>query len=407
MIKDYYQFTRQNYPLLFFGLITAFFGNYGQSFFIAWFGDSFLSAFNLSNSEYGLVYSSATLISGFTILFVGALLDKTQLHRFSLLTSAGLAFACFLLYFADAIWQLILAIFLLRFCGQGLMFHIAYTSMARYFHSNRGKAIGVVSFGMPLGEAILPALAVILIINLGWRETWLMLGIFLLVVYWPLMLILLKKSASRLKQFGSEPTNSAQSSTTQWSRREVIKNLKFWMLIPAVMTPAFIVTGIFIHQAVLLSSKQWSETWFATCFVVYAFSHLKSSFVIGSLVDKHSGRKLMQYYLLPMFIGMSLLSTTMNNEVVALLFMFLTGLTIGASGPVVGSLWVEIYGNQNIAAIRSLVTSIMVVSTAIAPVLFGWLFDFGFSYEQVALLIMSYMIAAWMLMKMALQNKTK
>ena len=115
MLKDYYHFTRQNYPLLVFGLVTAFFGNYGQSFFIAWFGESFLKDFQLSNSEYGSVYFIATLVSGFIILYVGALLDKTQLQRFSLITSAGLAIACIMLYFATNVWWLIFAIFLLLF----------------------------------------------------------------------------------------------------------------------------------------------------------------------------------------------------------------------------------------------------------------------------------------------------
>lgn len=405
MIKEYYYFTRKHYPLLLFGLVTAFFGNYGQSFFIAWFGESFLTDFELTNSEYGMVYSSATLVSGFIILYVGALLDKVQLHRFSLFTSAGLAVACFLLYFASSVWHLILAIFLLRFCGQGLMFHIAYTSMAKYFNQNRGKAIGVVGFGMPLGEAILPALAVVLIANLGWRETWLALGIFLLILYWPAMLALLKKAKPRLEEFQSQVESDVVQQNS-WSRMQVIKDFRFWLLIPAVMAPAFIVTGIFIHQAVLLHSKQWSEAWFATCFVVYAFSHLKASLVIGSLVDKHSGKKLAQYYLLPMLAGVALLALNINFEIIALLFMFLTGLTIGASGPVIGSLWVETYGNQHIGAIRSMVTSIMVVSTAISPVLFGWLFDRGLSYEQMALLIIIYIISAWALMKVALRQTT-
>ena len=87
MLKSYYQFAGNNRHFLLFGLVTAFFGNYGQSFFIAWFGQSFQADFNLSYAEYGLVYSSATLVSGFLILTVGGLLDKTPLKKFTLLTT--------------------------------------------------------------------------------------------------------------------------------------------------------------------------------------------------------------------------------------------------------------------------------------------------------------------------------
>ncbi len=397
MLKDYYQFAGNNRHFLLFGLITAFFGNYGQSFFIAWFGHSFQLAFNLTNTEYGLIYSSATLVSGFLILFVGALLDKTPLNKFTLTTVIGLASACLLLYFSQQIWHLVLAIFLLRFCGQGLMFHIAFTSMARYFEQHRGKAIGIVGFGMPIGEAILPAVAIGLITAIGWRATWLVLAIILIVFFLPIMFWLLKQSASLLSQHKDKSASDKPNNHSGISRKEVIKDPVFWLLLPAIMAPAFIVTGLFIHQAVLLSEKQWSEQWFALGFITYAISHLIASLITGSLVDKYSGLKLLRFYLLPMLLAIVLLALPFNAPLLTLVFMFLMGLTIGASSPIVGSLWVEVYGHQSIAAIRSLVTSIMVFSTALSPVLLGWLFDHQFSFSEVMSYLGLYIVIAWLM----------
>ncbi|TQV87726.1 MFS transporter [Aliikangiella coralliicola] len=407
MLKDYYRFASNNPHFLMFGLLTAFFGNYGQTFFIAWYGESFQKAFDLSSSEYGLIYSIATLSSGFIILYAGALLDKTPLKKFTFITSTGLIAACFLLFFSSEIWHLILAIFLLRFCGQGLMTHIAFTSMARYFNKNRGKAIGIVGFGMPLGEAVLPFIAVILINLIGWRQSWLVLGLVLIIFYWPMLNFLLVKSAERLKQLTQSASQNDSASANSWSRQQVIKDNCFWLLLPAIMAPAFIVTGIFIHQNILLQSKSWSGEWFAFCFIVYAVSHLKSSLVIGSLVDKYSGKRLIRFYLFPMFAGISLLTLPFDHQLFAAAFMFLTGLTIGASGPIVGSLWVEIYGNRHIGAIRSMVTSIMVVSTAISPVLFGWLLDSIFSYQQLLLCLLVYLFAAWGVVESIVLRKIK
>ena len=269
MLKDYLSFARSNLHLILFGLLTAFFGNYGQSFFIAWFGQSFIQDFDLSNSEYGLVYSGATLVSGILILYAGGLLDKTPLKRFTMLTSLGLASAGVLLYFANEIWHLIVAIFLLRFCGQGLMFHIAFTSMARYFEKNRGKAIGLVSFGMPLGEALMPAMAVLLITSIGWRETWLILSAILIFIYWPWMSYHLKHSNKTISAKSETQQLAQDEDPDNWTRRQVLGDYRFWSLIPAVMAPAFIVTGIFIHQAVMLQAKGWTESWFAVCFTIY------------------------------------------------------------------------------------------------------------------------------------------
>ncbi len=399
MFSDYYQFARNNYHFLLFGLLTAFFGNLGQTFFIAWFGESFKTAFQLSSAEYGLVYSGATLTSGFCIFFAGALLDKIPLKKFTFITSAGLAAGCFIVAAAHSVWLLVVAIFLLRFCGQGLMFHIAFTSMARYYQKNRGKAIGIVGFGMPIGEAILPLIVVGLIALFGWRQSWVLLGLTIILGYWPVMNYLINQSTERLNQNRAAELKPSPCTCVSWSRGQVVRDLRFWILIPFVMAPAFIVTGIFIHQSVLLSSKNWSESWFALSFIVYAFSHLKASLVIGSLVDKYSGRQLLPIYLLPMFFAVVLLALPLDHQLFTLVFMFLLGLTVGASGPIVGSFWVEIYGNQHIGAIRSMVTSIMVVSTAISPVLFGWLFDQEFRYTAVMNYLICYLVIAWLLVK--------
>ena len=173
------------------------------------------------------------------------------------------------------------------------------------------------------------------------------------------------------------------------------------------MAPAFIVTGIFIHQGVLLKHMQWSEAWFATSFIVYAIFHLKASLVTGGLVDKYSGKKLIRFYLLPILIAVCSLALPINHPLLAFVFMFLTGLTIGASGPIVGSLWVEVYGNENLGAIRSMVTSIMVFSTAISPVLMGWMFDAGVSYPEMMMILIGYLVVAMLLVLIVVKRLTK
>ena len=51
---------------------------------------------------------------------------------------------------------LVLALFMLRHFGQGLMSHIAVTSVNRYYETVRGKASAIVNQGFTLAEATLP-----------------------------------------------------------------------------------------------------------------------------------------------------------------------------------------------------------------------------------------------------------
>ena len=56
---------------------------------------------------------------------------------------------------------------------------------------------------------------------------------------------------------------------------------------------------------------------------------------------------------------------------------------MGASGPVVGSLWAELYGTEYMGAIRSMVTASTVFSTALSPIIFVLLIDGGGSVQQL------------------------
>jgi predicted MFS family arabinose efflux permease len=59
--------------------------------------------------------------------------------------------------------------------------------------------------------------------------------------------------------------------------------------------------------------------------------------------------------------------------------MLLLGVAMGVTQPVVAALWAELYGTQSIGAVRSLTTSLMILSSASAPWLFGVLIDRGAS----------------------------
>ncbi|MGY9016085.1 MAG: MFS transporter, partial [Rhodospirillales bacterium] len=112
-----------------------------QTFFIALSGPDIRSEFNLSHGDFGLIYSSATLVSAGLLIWAGRKIDDIDLRYYTSFVCFGLALACLgMSGVKHAIW-LIPMIFGLRFMGQGLLGHISAVSMARYFDQHRGKAL--------------------------------------------------------------------------------------------------------------------------------------------------------------------------------------------------------------------------------------------------------------------------
>lgn len=375
MLTEYGVLIRSHWPILCFGLLTVFVGNFGQSFFISWYGAEIQRSLNLSATVYGSAYSFATLISGFMIMFTGSLIDRVSLKVFVTGASAGLVFAALLMWQADSLVSLMIAFFLIRFCGQGLLPHTGITAMGRYFSVNRGKAISLVSNGIPLGEIILPATIVIIIGITGWQKSWLIVALFILLVMWPLMFFLLRKADDGTGVFATEPIlDKHNAPSNHGSRSTLLHDKHFWRALPLILAPPFIITGLFIHQGFILQDKGWSSAVFASAFVVYGISHWFSSMITGWMVDKFSATKLLSLIGLPFIVGL-LLGAWTEFEWASFLLLGCLGIGVGTMGPIVNSLWAEVYGITHLGSIRSFTSSLMIFSTAISPALFGFLID--------------------------------
>ena len=74
--------------------------------------------------------------------------------------------------------------------------------------------------------------------------------------------------------------------------------------------------------------------------------------------------------------------------------MILIAMTNGTSSVLLTSTWSEIYGTKYLGGIRSITVSFFVFSTAIAPVLFGYLIDQQFTINQIFSMMLGYLILA-------------
>ncbi len=399
---SYSVFIRDHWRFLGFGFLFNLTSSFGQTFFVARFAGEIRAEFGLSHAGFGGLYSAATLASAATLVWLGRKLDETDLRRYSAGVAAGLVVACFAMAVVPHVLLLVPALYAIRLAGQGLMTHTAMSSMARYFEAQRGRAMSLASLGRPAGEAVLPAVIVPVIAAFGWRLTWAGIGAVLALSLGPLLAFLLRGHDERHRQHLEEQddANKTDANTDAtgrprraWTRAQVIRDPHFHAKLPCVLATPFLLTGFFFHQIHLADSKGWSQEWFAMCFSGYAVATVVSSLFGGPLIDKFGSKRLLPYYLLPLATGLALLMT-LDHPLVALAFLVLSGTSMGLAFIVLGGLWPEMYGVTHVGAIRSLTSSLMVLSTAIAPVAMGVLIDAGMSMETLAALSIGYVAAS-------------
>jgi MFS family permease len=392
----YFQFIRQNRRYLLFGFLLAFASSFGQTWFIGLFKERLLADHGLTHGSYGSWYALATLSSALCLSYLGRLVDRVDLRTFTVFVCAGLAAACSLMFLAQGLVLLVIALFGLRLFGQGLASHTSSTATARYFDAQRGKALSVVSMGHPSAEAVLPLSVVGLLALFGdWRQVWLVSALVVALVLTPTVLGLLRGHGERHERLIEriEREAAALAGARQWSAREVLRDWGFYLLLPAVLAPAFISTGLMFHQDVLRDSMGWSAELFASSFVVFSIVQVLTAPVAGVLVDRFTARRLLPTFLLPYCLALFAISLHRSDSMV-LVLMIGMGLSAGISYSVVGGTWAERYGVRHLGAIRSLVTVVMVISTALAPPMLGLLIDGGVGMPSIAMGLGVYTLVA-------------
>lgn len=356
--------------------MLTFFSSFGQTFLISLYVPALTSEFGFSNGAFGVLYGVATLVSAFSLTYAGKLIDRTSLKSYTLFAVILLAISLSITAFSIHPVMLFIGLWGIRFSGQGLMTHISATSMSRYFTSTRGKALSITTLGHPIGEAFLPFIITLLIYGMGWQGSLVICAAILLIVFVPFIMRGMSFEKSK------EADDTFPEPGPQWSQREVIKSKSFYMLVPGIFLLPMITTGLFFYQIALAEYKGWSTEWLAACFIGYAIGSSSSMLLSGPLVDRFTARRLFPYYLIPVSIGLALM-VLFSHPWIAIAYMVLMGASVGLGSTIKSAAQAEMFGIASIGAVRSLFTTITVISTAVGPALFGFMLDHGLTFYDV------------------------
>ena len=306
-----------------------------------------------------------------------------------------------------------IGIFFLRLSGQGLMAHTASVTISRFFDRSRGKALSYVWVGMSFGEFLLPIIIVYFLTFIYWRNLWQVFTIIIILLL-PIFTYLTIKEISIFSRENKNGDNVNKNidTTKSWTRREVLKDLKFYSILPAMLASSFIITGIVINQTFIIESKDWGKFAIAKSFMIYSILTVATLFFSGFLVDKFTSRKIFPLLNAPLLLSLIVL-VIFDHPYSAFIFMGFMGVSNGLTNVLMSSFWAEIYGVNHLGSIKALTGSLMVFSTALASVVFGVLIDFGYSIEGIAVLCSVYTAISIAIVfifqktyKPVLQNKT-
>jgi predicted MFS family arabinose efflux permease len=376
-------FKNLSLKVILFGFIFTFFSSFGQSYFIGIFNSSIRADLSITHGQFGTIYASATLLSSLILIWVGKKIDDMEVFKFSMFVIILLSFASYFFSTIKIIPFLFIGIFLLRLSGQGLMSHTATTTVSRFFEKTRGKALSITWLGLSAAEFILPVLIVFLLTIISWREIWFAISLLVLFILPITSFLLIKKLKLDSREDSKE--NIINNNIKQWTRYEVIKDFRFYIIALNMLGMPSVATGVFVYQSFIISSKNWGPFVFAQSFMVYSVLSVITLSISGYLIDKFTSRKLLIYMNMPLLLAVIVLNL-FDNALSSFILLGLIGISNGFANVLGSSTWAEIYGVKYIGGIKAITTAMMVFATATGAATFGILIDVGYSINFIALI---------------------
>ena len=324
-------FLRDNAAFLLAGVLLSFTSSFGQTFFISVFAGEIMATFSLSDGDWGLIYSAGTTASAIVMVWSGVLTDRLRVRVLGAIVFVGLAFACLFMALNPFAALLPVAIFLLRFTGQGMTSHIATVAMARWFLATRGKALAISATGFAMGEAILPVLFVAAMTVIDWHYLWILSGLFVLLML-PIMQRLLRQE--RTPQSLAEGETGVGMDARHWTRMQMLRHPLFWLVLPSILGPAAFVTALFFQQVHLAEVKGWGHVGFVALFPLYTVISTLFMMLAGWAIDRFGTRRLMPFYQLPIAVSFVVMASADTLWGAGLAFALMAVTTGANSTPV-------------------------------------------------------------------------
>ena len=187
-----------------------------------------------SRSSLSLAFASFMVVLAVALPFIGRLVDRHDMRY--ILATAGIvaAIGLSLMGMVNAAWQVILFYGVIYALGNaGTSTAIIGVLIVRWFERGRGIATSVAVSGNAVGQLVIIALLASLLAIVGWRTTYVALGIAYLVILVPVVLIFIRARSRNEREVAVEQdVNEAIGPVpAAFPMRTVLGSRQFWVLL--------------------------------------------------------------------------------------------------------------------------------------------------------------------------------
>lgn len=327
----------------------------------------------------------AAIVGTLASPLVGLLVDKKHGPRIIMAIATfigGLGIA--LVSQVHELWQYYLVFgLLIAFLMNASSFLVVPTVVSKFFIRQRGKALIISTMGRPTSGIILLPLTQVMVSGVGWRTTWLIMGIVVAAVLLPANGLLMRRSPEDIgllpdgdapsEASESKPSLSRDISEVSWTLTEAMRTAPFWLILIATNLGMAGLAGVLINQVTYLK-ENFSDGVAITGATLVTVASFTSRAIWLFVADKVNPKYSAAGAFAVAGIGMLFLAYATNIPFMVLWAMFF-GTGIAGMDPLTSQLFANYFGRTFLGSIRGFVSLTTGGAFAAAPVLTVFIAD--------------------------------
>ena len=350
----------------------------------------------IGRASFGWALTARLMVGAAASPVVGRLIDRFGSRVLLAAAAAITGAALFGLAQITQAWQLVMLFSVTGIVGLGGPAALATTvPVAKWFVRRRGRAIGLLFMGIPVGGIIFLPLTQFLLDSVGWRSAWMILAALGAGIIIPVSLLLVRRQPEDMGLLpdGASPLTDAPAFESQekqtsvsspleedsWTLGEAVRSFTYWRLVFAFGLGMLAVSSVGLHRIPDFMDRGLDPRLVALATALDTVALGVTTFVLGFVVERVPVR-----FIAVLAYGSFATATflTIIADSHLMLFLAMGTFGVGAGGQMLTQnyLWASYFGRQHLGSIRGAVLPVTLLIGGFGAPLAGYVRDSVGSY---------------------------
>jgi MFS family permease len=351
----------------------------------------------VDRASFSLVIALGLFLYGAFMPAVGALVDRLGAR---LVTTAGcvvLAAALVLTAYCRTLWELAAVYGVLASVGLAATGPVvANAVVSRWFVARRGTAVSVLGSAAMAGMSLMVPTVAWMILTLGWRATYIAIGVFVLACLLPLCAWVVRESPESmgLEADGAAPVAAATPKADRTPVSTAATTVAFWQLAGSFFTCGFSMSLLSAHGVPMLTDHGYTPLFASWTFGVLGGASILFTLLLGPASDRLGRRPVLAAIYGGRAAVFAALFLIRDNPVAMLLVAVVGGITLAGSMSMTSALTADIYGRFSVGTILGAIFLVHQTGAALGSWAAGALFEATGGYGLIYAIACAVLTAA-------------